>query len=160
MKLDSQYINHVYSKFTTSPKNLDIEIFHVYKKGKQMADIYARLFNQYSFKYRAVLTAKFDKQDEDHRKLNETQSYNNLNIIQNFAESDIDNFDIRSQLERQKQIHEIKLTGWRFDKTISMTIQFYKASELNCSRYVNILLSSSARINIEKGHKNCLFALH
>ena len=51
-------------------------------------------------------------------------NYMNLKIRQSLAESVIGNFDIMSPLENQIQKQETKISGWRFDKTISLTICF------------------------------------
>ena len=48
-----------------------------------MANIYARLINQYKFIYHIVFSARFDKQNEDNQMLNETEICNNLSIIIN-----------------------------------------------------------------------------
>ena len=50
---------------------------------KEMATVYARLTNQYKFKYQTVISARFDKQDEDNQVLDETEFFIELNINQN-----------------------------------------------------------------------------
>ena len=98
---------------------------------KELSNIYARLINQYKFKYQTVFSARFDEQDENNLVLDETELFINLNINHNLTRTDIDNIDIRSQLEHQIQRQEIKDSGWRFDKINSMTIYFYKTNEMN-----------------------------
>ena len=39
---------------------------------KELSVIYARLINQYIFKYQTVFSARFDEQDEDNQVLDET----------------------------------------------------------------------------------------
>ena len=56
-----------------------------------------------------------------------------LNINQNLTQSDLDNINLTFPLERQIQQQEMKDSGWRFDKTNSMTIYFYKTKGMNCS---------------------------
>ena len=51
---------------------------------------------------------------------------------------------------------EMKDSGWRFDKIISMTIYFYKTQELNGSSYVKIPIRSNAILNIQNDDKYCL----
>ena len=87
-----------------------------------MAIIYARLIYQYNFKYQVVFSAKFDKQNEDDRVLDETELFINFSINHNLTESDIDNIDIKSPLENQIQQQEMKDSGWRFAKINFMTI--------------------------------------
>ena len=63
------------------------------------------------------------------KKIREVMKLNyfiNLNINNNLTETDIDNIDIKSQLEHQIQIQETKETGWIFDKINSIKIRFYK----------------------------------
>ena len=50
---------------------------------------------------------------------------------------------------------EMKDSGWRFDKVISMTIYFYKTQELNGSNYVKLPLRSNAILNIQNDDKYC-----
>ena len=66
-----------------------------------MAIIYARLINQYKFNYQTVFSERFDKQDENNQVLDETEMFINLNKNHNLAESDLDEIDIKSQLEYQ-----------------------------------------------------------
>ena len=120
-----------------------------------MAIVYARLINQYKFKYQTVFSARFDKQDEDNQVLDETELFINLNINHNLTQTDLDNIDVVSSLEHQKQQQEMKDSGWRFDKINSMTIYFYKTNELNGSNYVKIPLRSNAILNIENNDKYC-----
>ena len=48
--------------------------------------------------------------------------------------------NIYSQLDSQITNQELKDSGWRFNKLISMTIYFYKTKELNGSSYVKFHL--------------------
>ena len=121
----------------------------------ELSIIYARLINQYKYKYQTVFSARFDKQNEDGELLDETELFINLNINHNLTESDIINIDIKSTLEHQIQQQEMKDSGWRFDKNISMTIYFYKTGELNASNYVELPLRTNAILNNETNDKNC-----
>ena len=49
------------------------------------------------------------------------------------TESVLDKSDVRSPLEQQIQQQEMKDSGWRFDKIDSITVWFYKTSEMNGS---------------------------
>ena len=82
--------------------------------------------------------------------LDETELFINLKINHNLTESDLRNINIRWDLERQIQQQEMKDSGWRFDKIISMTIYFYKTQELNGSNYVKIPLRSKCYIKYSK----------
>ena len=57
---------------------------------KELAMIYARLMNQYKFKYQTVFSARFDKQAEDGEFLDETELFINLYINHNLTQSDLD----------------------------------------------------------------------
>ena len=122
---------------------------------EELAVIYARLINQYKFKYQTVFSARVDKQDEDNQILDETELFINLNINHNLSETDIKNIDVVSPVEYQKQQQEMKDSGWRFDKINSMTVYFYKTVEMNGSNYVKIPLRSNAILNIENKDKYC-----
>ena len=78
-----------------------------------------------------MFSARLDKQDKDDQVLDEIELYINLNLIGKLTESDIDSFDVRSQLQQQIQKLETKRGGWWFDKNNSKTISFYKTTELN-----------------------------
>ena len=157
MNLDSHHINHANSKLTILPNYLGfgIETICNNKIQKEMAHINARIINQYIFRYQTVFSATFDKQDEDNQVLDETELFLILNIIQNSTQTDIDNIDVISPLEYQIQQREMKDSGRRFDKIISITIYFYKTGELICSNYVKFPLRSNAILNIENNDKNC-----
>ena len=89
-----------------------------------MSVFYARLINQYKFKYHALFSASFCKIIEEDQRRNEIELYINLNINHNLTESDIDNIDVRPQLEHQMQIQETNESGWKFDKHSSMKLSF------------------------------------
>ena len=48
---------------------------------KEMSIIYARLINQYNFKYQCLFLCRFDKQGEDGELLDETELFINLILI-------------------------------------------------------------------------------
>ena len=116
---------------------------------KELSIIYARLIIQYKFRYQTVFSARFDKQNEDGQLLDETELFINLNINHNLTQAVIANIDVVSALEHQIQQQEMKDSGCRFDKINSMTIYFYKTTELNGSNYVKIPLRSNAILNVE-----------
>ena len=155
INLDSHHFIHANSKLTITRSYLEfgIEFRYINKIIKELSAIYARLMNQYKFKYQTVFSAIFDKQDEDNQVLDETELFINLNNNHNLTGTDFDNIDIKSPLEHQIQQQEMKDSGWRFDKIISMTIYVYKTVELNGSNYVKIPLRSNANLNIEKNVK-------
>ena len=84
--------------------------------------IYARSINPWKFKYQTVFSARFDKQNEDNQVLDETEFFINLNVIHNSTETDINNIDVKSPLEHQKEQQQVKDSGWRFNKINSMTV--------------------------------------
>ena len=157
INLDSHNINHANSKLTIMPNfpEFGIEVRYINKILKELAIIYARLINQYKFRYQKVFSARFDKQDENNQLLDETELFINLNINHNLTQTDIDKIDVKSPLEHQIQQQEMKDSGWRFDKINSMTIYFYKTNELNDSKYVKTPLRSNAILNIENNDKYC-----
>ena len=157
INLDSHHINHANSKLTITPNypKFGIEVRFINKIMKELSLIYARLINQYKFRYQTVFSARFDKQKEDNQVLDETELFINLNINHNLTQTHIDNIDVKSPLEHQIQQQELKDSGWRFDKINSMTVYFYKITELNGSNYVKTPLRSNAILNIENNDKYC-----
>ena len=71
--LDSHHINHANSKLTITPNypEFGIEVRFVNKIIKDLSVVYARLINQYIFRYQTVFSARFDKQDENIQVLDE-----------------------------------------------------------------------------------------
>ena len=157
INLDSHHINHAYSKLTITPihPEFGIEFRYINQIMKELSIIYARLINQYKFKYRTVFSARFGKQDEDSRILDETELFINLNINHNLTQTDIDEIDIVSPLNNQIREQQMKDSGWRFDIINSMTIYFYETTEMNGSNYIKIPLRSNAILNIENNDKFC-----
>ena len=82
INLDSHHINHVNSKLTFIPNypEFGIEVRYINIIIKELAVIYARLINQYKFRYQTVFSARFDKQNEDIQLLDERELFINLNI--------------------------------------------------------------------------------
>ena len=157
INLDSHHINHLNSKLTITPNcpGFGIEVPYFNKIMKELSVVYARLINQYKFRYQTVFSARFDKQDENNQKLDETELFINLKINRNLTQTDIDNIDVVSPLEHQIQQQEMKHSGWRFDKINSLTVYFYKTVELNSSNYVKIPLRSNAILNVENNDQYC-----
>ena len=157
INLDSHNINHANSKVTITPNFPEFGIEFCYNKKimKELSVIYARLINQFKFRYLTVFSARFDKQNEDNQVLDETELFNNLNINHNLTQTDIAIIDVVSPLEHQIQQQEMKDSGWRFDKINSITVYFYKTTELNGSNYVKIPLRSNAILNNENNDKFC-----
>ena len=59
-----------------------------------------------------------------------------MNINHHLTETDSDNIDIKSPLERQIQQQKMKKSGWEFDENNSMTKSFHKTGEINGRSYV------------------------
>ena len=157
INLDSQNLHHTNSKLTIIPNHpeLGIEARYIKKIMKELAVIYARLINQYKFEYQTVFSARFDQQDEDNQVLDETEFFINLNINHNLTQSDLDNIDVVSQLDYQILRQEMKDSGWRFDKIISMTTYFYQTGRMNGPNYIKNPLRSNAILNVENKDKYC-----
>ena len=79
----------------------------------------------------------------------------NLKINNNLTESDIDNINVRSQLEHQIQIQETKKSAWIFDEINSIKLSFYKTTELNGTSYVKLPLRTSAILNVQNIDEYC-----
>ena len=114
INLDSHHINHANSKLTIMPNfpEFGIEVRYINKNIKELSVIYARLINQYKFRYQTVFSARFDKQNEDGQVLDETELFNNLNINHELTQTVIDNIDVISPLEHQIQQQEMKDSEW------------------------------------------------
>ena len=81
-----------------------IEFRCIKKIIEELSVIYARLTNQYKLEYHTLFSASFYQINEEDQRNNENELYKNLNINHNLTQSDIDNIDVRSQLEHELQI--------------------------------------------------------
>ena len=104
--LGSHNIIHANSLLSIEPKFPDIGIETRYINGIpiKLATIQARLINQSKFENQILFSASFHKTNEEDQTSDEFEFFNNLNLNNNLTESDIDNIDIKSQLEHQIQI--------------------------------------------------------
>ena len=111
INLETHHINHAIFKLTITPiyPEFGIEVRYIDKIMKELSVIYARLINQYIFRYQTVFSARFDKQNEDNQVLNKTELFINLNFNHNLTDTDIDNIDVKSPLEHQIQQQEMKI---------------------------------------------------
>ena len=157
INLESHNFSHANSILTITPKFPDFgfEFRYINKIVKELSVIYAKLINQYKFKYHTLFSASFHKIIEEDQRNNEIELYINLNINHNLKESDINDIDVRSQLEHQIQNQETKESRWIFDKINSMKISFYKTTEMNGTSYVKIPLNSNAFLNVQNNDKYC-----
>ena len=82
INLDSRHINHAISKLTIKPNypELGFETRYINKIMNELSVFYARLFNQYKFRYQTVFSARFDRKDEDNQVLDETELFISLKI--------------------------------------------------------------------------------
>ena len=140
---------------TPNVPEFGIKFRYINKIVKELSVIYARLINQYKFKDHTLFSASFCKINEEDQRKNEIELYMNLKINHNLTESDIDNIDVRSQLEHQKQVQETKESGWMFDRINSMKISFYKTVELNGTSHVKIQLRLNAISNVQNNDIYC-----
>ena len=135
------------------------------KIKKERATIYSRSKNQKKNKYHIFFLGRFYKVNEKDQGSDGIEIFIILDINHSLIEPDIENIDVKSQLEHQTQIQETKDSGWMVDKINSMRIGFYKTSDLNGSNSVKIPLRSNSILNNEKNDKFCslwspLFYLH
>ena len=127
-KLDSHHTNHANFNITIirNYPEFGIDVRYNIKINKELSVFYARIINHYNFGCEKVFSARFDEQDEDNQVLDEPELFINLKINHKFTETDINKVDIKYPLEYQIQQQEMKESGWRFDKIISMTKYFLK----------------------------------
>ena len=156
--LKSHNINHANSLLPISRKYPDIGIETRYVNNilKEIATIYAKVLNQYMFEYHINFSASFYKIIEEDQRSDEIEIFINLNNNHNLTETDIEEFDVRSQLPHRIQIQETNESRWIFDNVNSRRIKFYKTDELNGSSYVKVPLRSNSLINIKNYDKYCL----
>ena len=133
INLENHIISHANSILTIIPNHPEfgIDFRYINKIIKELSIIYARIINQYIFKYHTLFSASFYKINEEDQRNTEIELYIKLSTNHYLTESIIDNIDVRSQLEQQIHNQEMKKTVRMFDKINSMKISFYKTGELN-----------------------------
>ena len=104
--LKTHIISQANSILTITPNfpEFGIDLRYINKIIKELSVIYARLINQYRFKYHILFSSSFFKNNEEDQRNNEIELYIHLNINHKLTESDIDIIDVRSQLEHQIQV--------------------------------------------------------
>ena len=96
VNLDQHHPKHLNSKITVKPKyDLPIELLDLNNIFKEMSTIYARLIEQYKFKYQVVFSVIFDKETQE-----ELEQYVSLVVNQSLTWSDIEKYDLE-----EKQMH-------------------------------------------------------
>ena len=108
INLESHNISHAISILTITPNfpEFGTEFRYINKIIKELFVTYARLINQYKFKYHTLFSASFYKFNEEDQRDNEIGLYINLNINHNLTKSDIDDIDVTSQLDHQIPVQE------------------------------------------------------
>ena len=85
INLESHNISHANSILTITPyfQAFGIEFRYITEIVKELSVIYARLINQYKFKYHTLFSAGFYKINEEDQRDNEIELYINLKINNN-----------------------------------------------------------------------------
>ena len=89
-----------------------------------MANMCAKLINQYKFKYQLTFLAPISKDEEDGEKANQIELPIILCITDNLTQSELDNINIQWSLGNSIQAIEIKESGWIFQRINSTKIGF------------------------------------
>ena len=108
---------------TPNISEYEVEVCYINHILKKLSNIYARLLNQYKFRYQMVFSTVFDKQNEDEKEL-----FIDLNISHILTQSDIDKTDVISPLKHKIHDEEMKDFDWQFCKINSVTVYFYNDS--------------------------------
>ena len=87
INLESHNINHANSVLTITPNfsEFGIEFRYINKIVQELSVIYARLKNQYKYKYHTLFSASFYKNNEEDQRYNEIELYMNLKINHNLT---------------------------------------------------------------------------
>ena len=112
--LESHNVTHANSLLKIIPiyPDIGIETRYINKILKEMDTIYARLINQYKIKKHIIVWASFYKINDEDQRSDEIEFFINFIINKNFTETDINDIDVKCQLEHQIQIQETKESGW------------------------------------------------
>ena len=83
---------------------------------EEMSHIYAKLINQYKFKYQLTFLVLFNKYGEDNEITCETELPITSSITHNLTQSEVDNINIKWTLENRIQSIEMIESGWNFQR--------------------------------------------
>ena len=155
INLQNNHKKHSNSQLTITLtiKNIGIDINHIFKIMEKLSHLYAKLINQYKFKYQLTFLLLFNKFGEDNEITSAKELPITFSVTHNLTQSRIDNITIQCDLENRIQSIEMKESGCNFQRIKTMTISFNKSGELNASSYVKIPLSSSALVVIKNDDK-------
>ena len=80
INLESHNINHANSILTITPNfsEFGVQFRYINKIIKKLSFIYARLINQYKFKYHTLFSARLYKNNEEDQRYDEIELYINL----------------------------------------------------------------------------------
>ena len=112
---------------TPNISEYEVEVCYINHIIKNLSNIYARVINQFKFRYQTVFSAVFDKQNENE---DEKELFINLNINHNLSQTDIGKIDVISPLKNKIHDEEMKDFDWQFDKINSMTVYFFNDSNV------------------------------
>ena len=113
INLGSHNINHANSVLTIEPHSpvFGIELRYFSKILKEMAIIFSRLKNQNKYNYHTFFSASFYKINEEDQRNDEIELNINLIVNHKLTDTEIDDIDIKPQLEHQIQIQKTKECG-------------------------------------------------
>ena len=97
INIDNHHDKHANSMITITSKfnNIGIDISHINKLMEEISHIYAKLINQYKFKYQSTFLVLFNKYGEDNEITSEVQLPITLGITHNLTQTEIDNINIQ-----------------------------------------------------------------
>ena len=79
--MDLIFLHHIiHANSKPNYPEFGIEIRYFNEVMKKLSIIFARLIDQYTFRYQTVFSARLDKQNEDNQILDETELFNNIYI--------------------------------------------------------------------------------
>ena len=113
INIDNHHDKHANSMITITSKfnNIGIDISHINKLMEEISHIYAKLINQYKFKYQLTFFVLFSKYGEDNEITSEVELLITLSISHNLTQSEIDNINIQWTLKNRIQIIEMNEFG-------------------------------------------------
>ena len=91
---------------------------------EKMSGVFAKLINQYQFKYILTFLVLFNKYGEDNEITSEIELSITLSITHNLTQGEIHSINIQCTLENRIQGIEMKEVGWNFQRNNTMRISF------------------------------------
>ena len=130
---------------------------HFNRLIQQICNTYARIIGQSKFKVNVMCNVLFDQFIEETMETEELEMVIRLKMINVLTPSDITAIDVRQAILAEIEEAEMRGSGWRLNKIVSMDLHLYKTNDLSKygATYVKLPFESKSLLNVQNTDKYC-----